>query len=132
MKTINAHIESNGQGMYSVYVEEDLPFGLLGEGLTIEEAKIDFLAVYEGMRAAHKARTGEDVSYEFRFITDLSAFLANYKYIMSLAGLSKLTGINKVQLSQYICGTRRPSPQTQDKIKKALAGLGQELIAASL
>ena len=81
--------------MYSVYVEEDLPFGLLGEELTIEEAKTNFLAVYEGMRAAHKAHTGEDVSYEFRFITDLSTFLANYKYIMSLAGLSKLTGINK-------------------------------------
>ena len=132
MKEIEAHIESNGQGMYSVYVEENLPFGLLGEGTTIEEAKADFIAVYEGMREAHKARTGEEVSYKFRFVTDMSAFLVNYKYILSLAGLSKLTGINKAQLSQYVCGTRRPSPRTQDKIKRAIAGLGKELIAVSL
>ena len=125
MKVIEAHIESNGQGMYSVYVEENLPFGLIGEGFTIEEAKADFNAVYEGMREAHKARTGEDVAYEFCFVTEMSAFLANYKYILSLAGLSKLTGINKAQLSQYVCGTRRPSPRTQDKIKRALAGLGK-------
>ena len=132
MKEIEAHIESNGQGMYSVYVEENLPFGLLGEGTTIEEAKADFIAVYEEMREAHKARTGEEVSYKFRFVIDMSAFLANYKYILSLAGLAKLTGINKAQLSQYVCGTRRPSPKTQDKIKRALAGLGKELVAASL
>ncbi len=132
MKEIEAHIESNGQGMYSVYVEENLPFGLLGEGTTIEEAKADFIAVYEGMREAHKARTGEEVSYKFRFVIEMSAFLANYKYILSLAGLSKLTGINKAQLSQYVCGTRRPSLKTQDKIKRALAGLGKELVAASL
>ena len=132
MKEIEAHIESNGQGMYSVYVEENLPFGLLGEGTTIEEAKADFIAVYEEMREAHKVRTGEEVSYKFRFVIDMSAFLANYKYILSLAGLSKLTGINKAQLSQYVCGTRRPSLKTQDKIKRALAGLGKELVAASL
>lgn len=132
MKEIEAHIESNGQGMYSVYVEENLPFGLLGEGTTIEEAKADFIAVYEEMREAHKARAGEEVSYKFRFVIDMSAFLANYKYILSLAGLSKLTGINKAQLSQYVCGTRRPSLKTQDKIKRALAGLGKELVAASL
>lgn len=132
MKEIEAHIESNGQGMYSVYVEENLPFGLLGEGTTIEEAKADFIAVYEEMREAHKVRTGEEVSYKFRFVTEMSAFLANYKYILSLAGLSKLTGINKAQLSQYVCGTRRPSLKTQDKIKRALAGLGKELVAASL
>ena len=132
MKEIKAHIESNGQGMYSVYVEENLPFGLLGEGATIEEAKADFMAVYEAMREAHKARTGEEASYEFSFVTDMSAFLATYKYILSLAGLAKLTGINKAQLSQYVCGTRRPSPKTQDKIKRALAGLGKELMAASM
>ena len=84
------------------------------------------------MREAHKARTGEEVSYEFSFVTDMSAFLANYKYILSLAGLAKLTGINKAQLSQYVCGTRRPSPKTQDKIKRALAGLGKELMTASM
>ena len=34
-----AHIESNGKGWYSVYCEEQFPFGFFGEGATIEEAK---------------------------------------------------------------------------------------------
>ena len=46
---------------------------------------------------------------------------------MPLAGLSKLTGINKAQLSQYVCGKRNPSPKTQEKIKKAVTDFAQEL-----
>lgn len=130
MKTLHAHIESNGRGLYSIYVEEDLPFGVMGDGYTIEEAKEDFLVVYQGMREAHKARTGEDVDFEFLFVMDTSAFLQKYKNVLSLAGLSKLTGINKAQLSQYACGTRHPSPKTKEKIKKAVADLGQELSRA--
>lgn len=128
MESIKAHIESNGQGLYSVYVEKDLVFGLIGEGYSIEEAKADFLAVYESMRKAHRDRTGEEVNYQFSFVLDVSALLAHYKYILSLSGLSKLTGINKAQLSQYVCGTRNPSPKTQKRIKQAISQFAHNLI----
>lgn len=127
MKTIKAHIESNKQGFYSVYTEDDLPFGLIGEGKTVEGAKADFLKVYEEMRAAHRARTGLDLPATFMFVMDASAFLRHYKSVLPLAGLSRLTGVNKAQLSQYVCGTRRPSPKTQDKIKKAVKAFAEEL-----
>ena len=127
MKTVIAHIECNKEGFYSVYVPEDLPFGLLGEGNTAEEAKQDFLAVYEAMREAHRVRTGDAIELQFDFVMDASAFLQQYKGIFTLAGLSRLTGINKAQLSQYVCGTRRPSPRTQAKIKESIQELANEL-----
>ena len=73
MKTVTAHIECNKDGFYSVYVPADLPFGLLGEGDTAEEAKQDFLAVYEAMREAHRERTGEDIEQPFCSCTRVSS-----------------------------------------------------------
>ena len=130
MHNITAHVESNKQGFYSVYVNDDLPFGLIGEGHTVEEAKADFLNVYEAMNQAHFERTGERVEYAFKFAPDTSAFLQHYKSIITLAGLAKLTGINKVQLSQYVCGTRHPTPRTQDRIKQTVQQFAQELSQA--
>ena len=50
-KNYKAHVESNGANWYSVYCNEEFPFGVFGEGATVEEAERDFLAVCEGMRA---------------------------------------------------------------------------------
>lgn len=127
MKQYTAHIECNSTGWYSVYVEEDTPFGLIGEGNTEQEAIQDFLAVYEAMRKAHYERTGERCEMSFRFVLDMSALLNKYKNFISLVGLSKLTGINKAQLSQYVCGTRKPSPKTEERIKASVRAFAQEL-----
>ena len=127
MKEVTAHIESNGQRLYSIYVEEDLAYSVIGDGYTIEEAKSDFLAVYEASRNDHKESTGEDIEYSFKFVLEVSAFLQHYKGLLSLSGLSRLIGINKAQLSQYVCGTRHPSAKTQNKIKNAITALGKEL-----
>ena len=127
MKEVIAHIESNKKGFFSIYVEEDLPYGIIGDGYSVEEAKEDFLAVYEASRADYKDRTGEDIEFSFRFVMDASAFLRHYKGGLSLAGLSHVVGINKAQLSQYVCGTRNPSPKTQEKIKQAITAFAEEL-----
>lgn len=127
MKEIKAHIECNKNGFFSVYVEENLPFGIIGEGKTAQEAKTDFLNVYEEMRKSYKRRTGKDVDLSFKFVMDASAFLQSYKGVLSLSGLSRIVGINKAQLSQYVCGTRHPSPKTHAKIKKAIKEFADEL-----
>ena len=57
---------------YSVYCNEQFPFGFFGEGATIEEAERDFLATFEAFRDKHKARTGEDVQATFTFVKDVS------------------------------------------------------------
>lgn len=122
-----AHIECGNDGFYSVYAEEDFPFGFFGEGRTVEEAKYDFLGTFEAFRQDHFQRTGEKVEAEFKFVYDASAFLQHYKGVLTLSGLSRITGINKVQLSQYVCGRRHPSQKTQQKIKASVMNFAEEL-----
>ena len=124
---IKAHIECNSDGFYTVYFDDDLPFGCFGEGHSAKEAKEDFLAVFEEMRRNHLERTGENVEAEFEFVYDASAFLQHYKGLLTLAGLSRMTGINKGQLSQYVTGRRHPSPKTQERIKASVQQFAQEL-----
>ena len=71
--------------------------------------------------------TGVNVEAEFEFVYDASAFLQHYKGILTLSGLSRITGINKVQLSQYVCGKRHPSPKTQKRIKTSVLSFAEEL-----
>lgn len=129
-RKIKAHIECNNDGFYTVYFEEDLPFGCFGEGRSAKEAKEDFLGVFEAMRLKHLERTGENVEAEFEFVYDASAFLQYYKGLLTLAGLSRMTGINKGQLSQYVTGRRHPSPKTQERIKVSVQQFAQELSRA--
>ena len=126
-KHITAHIECGNDGWYSVYHNEDLPFGFFGEGKTASEAKEDFLLTFEAMRQDHLEETGENVEAEFDFVYDASAFLQHYKGLLTLAGLSRMTGINKAQLSQYVTGRRHPSAKTQERIKASVQQFAQEL-----
>ena len=127
---IKAHIESGSDGWYSVYHEEDLPFGFFGEGKTVKEAVRDFLTSFEEMRQDHLEYTGENVDAEFEFVFDASAFLQYYKGLLTLSGLSKMTGINKAQLSQYVCGRRHPSAKTQERIRRSVQQFAKELSQA--
>ena len=124
-KKYEAHVESNGAGWYSVYCNEEFPFGVFGEGATIEKAERDFLAVFDEMRAAHKERTGEDIHAEFYFVKDMSAVLQECKEYISFAYLAQVTGISKAMLSQYACGTRRPKPAQREKIVGGIHQIGR-------
>ena len=68
-----AHVESSGNGYVSAYSEEQFPFGFFGEGGSIEEAKQDFIAVFEAFCKDHLKRTGEVVEATFTFVLDESA-----------------------------------------------------------
>ena len=93
-KHIKAHIECNSNGFYTVYHNEDLPFGFFGEGNSAKAAREDFLATFEAMRDDHLKRTGENVEAEFEFVYDASAFLQHYKGLLTLAGLSRMSKLN--------------------------------------
>ena len=125
MKEFEAHVESNGAGWYSVYCNDEFPFGLIGEGASVEEAERDFLAVFDAMRIAHKERTGEDVEATFIFVKDMSAVLQECKEYISFAYLAQITGISKAMLSQYACGTRHPKPAQRAKIVGGIHQIGQ-------
>lgn len=130
-KIYQAHIEANGQGYYSVYVNEPFPFGVFGEGSSAAEAKEDFIAVFDAMRTKHKERTGEEVEASFEFVYDISAILQECKTYLSFAGLSEVTGISKAMLSQYACGTRKPKAAMRARIIEGIHQIGNACMTMS-
>lgn len=132
---VNVTIEKGKNGTYDAVMDysDKLSFGLLGQGRTIEEAKEDFYVACEDMRTVFQADGLEfPENLEFKFTYDTTSFLAYYNQYLTLSGLSKLSGINKAQLSHYIQGVRNPSPKTAAKIEEALHRFAAELQSTSL
>ncbi len=126
MNTIKVYIERAKDGMYSAFMPEEnnLSFNAIGEGKTAKEAHDDFLAVVEAFREDFPE---EVAGIQFDFSYDLASFLAYYGGKLTLAGLSRITGVAQGQLSHYITGHRNPSPRTVEKIDRALHAFATEL-----
>jgi predicted RNase H-like HicB family nuclease len=129
MKTVRVFIERGKDGSYGAYMPDDnnLTYGVIGEGDTAAEAIADFKNVYEAMKASARAEGEPFEEVNFTFSYDLPSFLLYYADLISYKGLSKLTGISSAQISQYISGYRTPSPKTTAKIQAALNSFGNEL-----
>lgn len=126
MKTVKVFIERATDGVYSAYMPDgaNLRFNAIGEGATAKEAHDDFMAVVDAFRADFPEELAE---LKFEFSYDLASFLAYYSGKLTLAGLSRITGVAQGQLSHYITGRRNPSPRTVEKINRALHSFGSEL-----
>ena len=125
---INVVIERDVDGTYSAYIADDhCEFGCIGEGKSVDETKSDFLQAVEDMKEVY-AEEGEqfpEVTFEFTY--DLASFLNYYAYAFTLAGLSRITGVNQGQLSHYVTGRRKPSKSTVEKIEHSLREFGEEI-----
>lgn len=123
---VSVFIEMGNDGTYGAYIpgENPLSFGVIGEGNTVEEAKQDFLNVFNAYK-----EDGEEVpdQVQFVFSYDVPSFLAYYSKRLTLAGLERITGVAQGQLSHYVTGRRKPSRQTVEKIQRALQAFGKEL-----
>ncbi len=128
MREVLAHIEQNNQGWYSVYTNEEFPFGFFGEGETAKVAIKDFKAVYKGMKTRYEKQHNvqlEDVHFTFKY--DVNSFLSAYRGILTLAGLQRVTGISQQQLSQYLNGTRHASARTAERMQNSIQAFAQQL-----
>lgn len=113
---------------YSIYVkEDDYPYGILGTGDTIEEAKQDFLIGYQEMKEFITDKGEEFIEVDIVFRYDIPTFLEAYAYAFTLAGLERITGINQKQLGHYISGYRKPSEKTVRKIDERIHAFAEEL-----
>ena len=123
---VNVFIELGNDGTYGAYIggKNPLPFGVIGEGNTVAEAKRDFLDVVEAYKADGE-KVPDDV--EFVFSYDVPSFLSYYSKRLSLAGLEHITGVAQGQLSHYVTGRRKPSKKTVEKIQNRLNTFGREL-----
>lgn len=127
-KKVTAVIERANDGTYSIYMDDDsMDYLVTGTGKTAEEAMRTFLGGYEDMKRfyAEEGKPFQEAAFEFKY--DMASFLSYYSKIITLAGLSRLTGINQHQLSHYLTGTRRPKPKTTEKMQEAIHNFARDL-----
>lgn len=128
MKEIDAIIEQASDGNYSIYHDADaLPYLVTGTGKTVELAKADFLQGYEDMKQYCLEHDGEFEEVTWRWSYDTATFLRDYAFAFSLAGLSRITGVNQGILSHYVNGTSRPSAKTISRIQQGISSFAQNL-----
>lgn len=130
-KKVNAIIERAGDGTYSIYMNDDsMDYLITGTGKTVDEARRIFLGGYEDTKRYYMEEEKKFIPVSFIFKYDMASFLSYYSKVLSLAGLSRLTGINQQQLSHYLTGRRKPSAKTTEKMQKAIHSFAHDLETA--
>ena len=121
-------IEQNSKGKYSAYIsDERISFGIVGEGNTVDETIEDFRIGYQEMKETYQNAGKEIPELEFDFKYDTASFLSAYSNILSLAGMSRLTGLNQGLLSHYVTGRKKPTQKTVSKIRNSVHEFGKSL-----
>lgn len=127
-RKVTAVIERASEGTYSIYMDaDDMNYLVTGTGKSVEEAIAMFKGGYDDMMKYYAAegKAFEEIDFDYKY--DMASFLSYYSKILSLAGMSRLTGINPQQLSHYLTGRRNPSPKTVEKIQAAIQQFGKDL-----
>ena len=135
MNTVKAFIEIGSDATYSIYVDlEDntLNYGIHGTGDTVKEAMEDFKASYEDMKKLHHAKGEYFVEASFEYCYDTVSFLRFYMNYFSLEGLSRMTGIHRGQLSNYVDGRKIPSRRTLERIDQSVHQFAKKLSGVQL
>ena len=128
MRKVNAIIERAGDGTYSVYMDaDDMSYLVTGTGKTVVEAVDCFKNGYEDMKAYYAEQNKEFEEVEFEYKYDMASFLSYFTKAFSLAGLSRITGINQGQLSHYVTGHRVPSQRTKEKMQRSIRNFAEDL-----
>ena len=127
-KEVTAIIETGPDHRFSIYVkDDDYPYGIIGTGDTIAEAREDFLSGYEEMKECvlDMGNPFQEAVFVFRY--DIPSFLQEFAFAFTLAGLERITGINQKQLGHYVSGYRKPSARTVKKMEEGIHRFSEQL-----
>ncbi len=128
MEKVKAIIEMASDGHYSIYMDDDTKDYLVtGTGKTVDEAMKVFLGGYEDIKRIRQEDGHPFEEVEFEFGYDMASFLSYFSKAFTLAGLSRITGVNQGQLSHYATGHSRPSRRTTEKIQQHVHSFADEL-----
>jgi hypothetical protein len=128
MRKVNAIIERASDGSYSIYSDaDDLTYLITGTGKTVAEAKKYFEGGYEDMRRCYQKIGKKFTEVEMVYKYDMASFLSYYASSFTLAGLSRITGINQGQLSHYVTGRSVPTRKTVQKMENAIHAFADDL-----
>ena len=123
-------IEKNKTGLFSAFVENDLPdFALNGQGYTIEEAKNELICAYNEIKEllAEEGKDASDLEFEYRY--DIPSLFSEFNMI-NISGFAKSIGINPSLMRRYACGETFASENQLKRIETGVRTLGQRLSAA--
>ena len=127
-RKIKAIIERASDGRYSVYMDaDDMDYMVTGTGDTAKEAITCFEGGYEDTKKYYAEEGKAFEEAEFNYCYDMASFLSYYSKAFTLAGLSRITGINQGQLSHYVTGRTKPSASTIKKMEDALHAFAKDL-----
>lgn len=127
-RKVKAIIERASDGTYSVYMDaDDMDYMVTGTGHTIQEAVECFKGGYNDTKRYYEEEGKKFEEAEFEYHFDMASFLQTYSKAFTLAGLSRITGVNPGQLSHYITGRRHPSEKTIHKIEESIHSFAEEL-----
>jgi predicted RNase H-like HicB family nuclease len=132
MKTV-ALIEKGKNGTYGIYTP-DLKSTIIGEGISVAEAKKDFENSVQEIIEVY-AEDGQELPEELKNLTfeykyDLAS-LFDYYRIINVSQFAKTAGINPSLMRQYKSGQYISEKQIS-KIEKELNRIGRELANLSL
>lgn len=129
MKKVTAIIETGSDHTFSIYSQgaDDLPYGVIGTGDTLAQAKEDFIIAYQEIKNSFTEMNVPFEEVEFTFRYDIPSFLQEFAYAFTLAGLERITGINQKQLGHYISGYRKPSQKTVRKMEEGIHRFSEQL-----
>ena len=124
MEKVKVYFELAGNG-YSAYMDKNnLDYGLIGEGRTVDETIADFKSTYEAMRTYYHSINKQ---FDFVFYYDIASFLEEYSKAFSLARLERITGIRQAQLGHYLHGRSKPTRKTIARIQKGIQAFVEKL-----
>ena len=123
-----AHVECNSTGYYSVYTNEQFPFGFFGEGSSIDDAIDDFHKTFHGFCEEYEKRTGEKIETDFIFVNDITATLNEALRYINHKALANVTGIRKDVLLQYASCKRTPKSEQELRIIQGIHEIANKLL----
>lgn len=127
MKKITAIIERGDDGGFSIYAEGIK--GLVGTGMTEDEARQDFIAVREEQAEFYEEKHGKvpewaNLDIDFRY--SLAAFFIAFPYI-NATQFAKSIGINPSLMRKYKMGLASASSKQKQIIQENLNILTDKL-----
>ncbi|MDR1022839.1 MAG: type II toxin-antitoxin system HicB family antitoxin [Prevotellaceae bacterium] len=133
MTTI-ALIERSKNGTFGIFTP-DINSTIIGEGNTVEEAKVDFENSVKEIIQFYKEDGLElpdelkDIQFVYKY--DIASVFDYYSWI-NVSQFAKKTGINLSLMRQYRMGKTYISENQTNKIENTLHQLGNELAAIKL
>ena len=133
MKTI-ALIEKGKDGTFGIFTP-DLQHTIIGQGITVTDAKSDFENSIKEMIASYTEQKSEipnelqKMQFEYKY--DLASLFDQYDFI-NVSKFAHMAGINASLMRQYKSGNQYISENQLSKIEETIHKIAREMAAIKL